>query len=129
MSPSDFTYINNFIGLDDTQVGNAIAYIESVYAGSLQLYDRSPEPVRTNIRTALENLLVAWYLANVFPDAVTGIVANGGMPVHMKSIGGVNIAYSEMDTASGLKSLTTNTFGIMALEIIHGAPERYYLYG
>lgn len=129
MLPSDFAYSSNFSGLSDTQIQNAINAVETVYYGALLCWEALPEPVRTNKRLMLENLLVAWYLANFYPTNVRGIVSNGGMPLSSKSIGGTTVSFATITAQEGMEALNSNTFGLQALSMMQAAPERLSIYG
>jgi len=77
-------------------------------------------------------LMVAWYLADMNPKSVTGVITNGGLPLNSKSIGGikgVSLTFRQFDVQPGMEMLTTNTFGSQALTLMMGAPERFGFYG
>lgn len=70
-------------------------------------------------------LLVAWYITDLFPDYSLGVVSSGGVPVKMKSIGGVKIQFGEMASTAGavnnadlLQSLKSNAYGCKAYFMI-----------
>ena len=129
MIAADFTYSDNFTGLTPVQTQNAINVIEAVYSGILLCWDKLPYPVRTNKRITVENLLVAWYLANFFPSKVRGVVSNGGLPLSSKSIGGTSVSFENINVQQGLDNLKTNVFGLQALSMIQSAPEMLTIYG
>ena len=129
MLPSDFRYSDNFTGLTPVQIQAAIDAVETVYYGALLCWADLPEPIRTNKRAMLENLLVGWYLANFYPGNARGIVSNGGMPLSSKNIGGTAVSFSALSAQEGLESLNTNTFGVQALAMMQSAPERFTIYG
>lgn len=125
---SDFTYGSNFTGVSPAQITSAIGVVESMYYGALQYWAIFPDPPRTTNRVLLENLLVAWYLANINPSSVTGVDVNG-LPLSSKSIGGTSVTFEHIDAQPGMEQLTSNIFGRMALQMMQGAPERYGIYG
>lgn len=126
---SDFTYRGNFSGLTDAQVTAAIGIIEALYYGAcFELWGPIPDPQRSNMRTQVENLLIAWYLANIYPEKVTGIDVNGS-PLVSKSIGGTSVAFRDYDVQGGLENLMSNPFGQLAYQYIQNAPELKYVYG
>ena len=126
---SDFTYSANFTGLSPQVITNAIGVIESMYHGALtDFWGALPDPYRTNNRVNLENLLVAWYLANTNPLSVKEIDANG-LPLSSKSIGGTSVTFEHIDAQLGNENLTSNPFGRMALQMMQTAPERYFIFG
>ena len=83
-------------------------------------------------RTEYENktqlcygLLVAWYITDLFPDYALGVVSSGGIPVRMKSIGGVKIQFGDLASTAGavnnadlLQSLKSNAYGAKAYFMI-----------
>lgn len=130
MIPSDFVYTANFPTLTSDQIQSGIDAVETMYYGTTQLWAIMPDPVRTNKRTLIENLLVAWWLANMFPGDVIGIMADGGMPLSSKSIGGVSLTKMQIDGLDPVMAvLQSNTFGLQALSMIRTAPEMAGIYG
>lgn len=128
MTRADFKYADNFPTLTDTQVSAAYDDICVMFSGVLQLWGVLEEPTRTAKRNLCLNLLTAWYLADMNPGAVTGVVSNGGMALSSKSIGGTSVSFTDMDAQEGLKQLNSNVFGQKALTMIMSAPERYGIY-
>lgn len=70
-------------------------------------------------------LLVAWYITDLFPELSLGVVSSGGVPIKMKSIGGVKIQFGEMASTAGavnnadlLQSLKSNAYGCKAYFMI-----------
>ena len=125
---SDFTYSANFTGLSPAVITSAIGVIESMYHGALTDYwSLLPDPYKTNNRTTLENLLVAWYLANFNPESVTGVDVNG-QPLSSKSIGGTSVTFEHIETQIGNENLLTNPFGRMAHQLMQSAPERMFIF-
>jgi len=129
MLPSDFNYSTNFSGLTNVQIQGAIDAVETVYYGILQCWEKLPEPVRTNKRVLVENLLVAFWLANFYPSFVRGVVSNGGLPLSSKSIGGTSVSFENITAQEGMEGLKSNVFGLQALQMIQAAPERLSIYG
>lgn len=128
MTRSDFKYAANFPTLTDTQINTAYEEVCVMFSGVLQLWGILEEPIRTQKRTLCINLLTAWYLADMNPTAVTGVVSNGGMALSSKSIGGTSVSFTDMEAQEGLKQLNSNLFGQKALTMIQSAPERYGIY-
>ena len=100
-----------------------------MWYGALQFWGDLPQPIQAQKRTLLENLLVGWYLADIFPSSVTGVVANGGMPLTSKTIGGVSVSFLNVELQETLKPLLSNTFGIQAMQMMTAAGERFTVYG
>jgi hypothetical protein len=128
MTRADFKYADNFPTLTDEQVNSAYEDVCVMFSGVLQLWGVLNETTREAKRNLCINLITAWYLADMNPSAVTGVVSNGGMALGSKSIGGTSVSFSDMEAQEGLKQLNSNLFGQKALIMIQSAPERYGIY-
>ena len=128
MTRQDFIYASNFPTLTDAQINVAYSEVSVMFSGVLTLWGVLAEPTRTNKRNLCMNLLTAWYLADMNPTSVTGVVGNGGMALSSKSIGGTSVSFQDMEAQEGLKQLNSNVFGQKALMMIQSAPERYGIY-
>lgn len=92
-------------------VGDLWSHLEySVYASKTQL---------------CYGLLLAWYITDLFPDYALGVMSSGGIPVKMKSIGGVKIQFGDTASTAGavnnadlLQSLKSNSYGAKAYFMI-----------
>jgi hypothetical protein len=130
MTPASFIYTRNFPTLSDPEIQSGIDEALVVYYGVTQLWEILPEPIRTNKRTLIQNLIVAWWLANMFPGKVVGIMGDGGMPLSSKSVGGTSLTMRDIEGLDPImKSLMSNTFGLQALSMIRTAPEMAGIYG
>lgn len=128
MTRQDFIYASNFPTLTDAQINMAYSEVSVMFSGILTLWGVLAEPTRTNKRNLCMNLLTAWYLADMNPTSVTGVVGNGGMALSSKSIGGTSVSFQDMEAQEGLKQLNSNVFGQKALMMIQSAPERFGIY-
>jgi hypothetical protein len=129
MLPAEFLYIAKFPTLTDTDIQAAIDAIEAQYYGVIfDSWNSLDSEIRDKKRFLVENLLIAWYLANTNPASLEGVVANG-LPLSSKSAGGVSISMDAMPVQEGMENLKTNTFGIQALQMILSMPERFVVYG
>lgn len=70
-------------------------------------------------------LLVAWYITDLFPNYSLGTITTGGIPIKMKSIGGVKIQFGDTSSKVGninnadlLQSLKSNVYGAKAYLMI-----------
>ena len=70
-------------------------------------------------------LLVAWYIADLFPDYALGVMSTGGIPLKSKQIGGTKIMFGDVASKAGsvnnadlLQSLKSNVFGAKAYLMI-----------
>ena len=131
-NPSDFMFIRNFTFTDGgtSEITEAMTAINAQWYGVLNTFWASRDlTTQTAIRNLVYNILIGWYLCDFFPTALTGIGANGGMPLVKKSIGGVDITMLQYKIQEEMKVLTTNTFGLRALNMILSAPERFGMLG
>lgn len=128
MTRQDFIYASNFPTLTDAQINMAYSEVSVMFSGVLTLWGVLAEPTRTAKRNLCINLLTAWYLADMNPTSVTGVVGNGGMALSSKSIGGTSVSFQDMEAQEGLKQLNSNVFGQKALMMIQSAPERFGIY-
>jgi hypothetical protein len=129
---ADFTYARNFSFADGgvSEITEAMTAVSAQWYGVLNSFWSSQGATQqTNTRNLVYNLLIAWYLADMFPMALANVGANGGMPVVKKSIGGVDITFTQYKIQEEMKVLTTNTFGLRALSMILTAPERFGMLG
>jgi hypothetical protein len=129
VTADNFAYKRYFPLVSPTEIEEAITEMSVVWAGTQLMWDATAEPLRTSIRDMVMNLLVAWHLADFYTDALEGIAANGGMPLTMKSMGGVDVKFAEIKVQPALSPLLTNTFGIRAAQMIMSAPERFGVRG
>lgn len=129
MTRAEFIYAANFPDMTDAEIDAAYNEVSVIFSGVLRLWAVLDEPVRTQKRKVCINLLTAWYIADMNPQALTGVIANGGMAISSKSIGGTSLSFADMEAQEGLKQLNSNVFGQKALMLIQSAPERYGIYG
>lgn len=128
MTRQDFKYAANFPNLTDAQINTAYEEVCVMFSGVKTLWGVLEPVTREAKRSLCLNLLTAWYLADMNPTAVAGVVSNGGMALSSKSIGGTSVSFQDMDAQEGLKQLNSNVFGQKALTMIQSAPERYGIY-
>jgi len=130
-SLEDFEYAQNFTGITAQQVNKALLRVQSQWYGLLNgdLWAGLPQPVQAGKIDQITDLLVAWYLAQNYPDSVVNAVANGALPLSSKSIDGVSVNYMPLENVQGdMKMLLTNQWGVQALQMFQSAPERYLLF-
>ncbi len=128
MTRQDFKYASNFPNLTDQDINNAYDIVSVMFSGVLSCWAALEEPIRTQKRTLLLNLLIAWYLLDTNPTAAVGVLGNGGMALTSKSIGGTSLSFGDMDAQEGIKQLNSNVFGQKALLMIQTIPERFSIY-
>jgi len=123
----EFLFSEYFTDLTQEDFDLAYETILAMFSGITTLYENSSN--KEQKRNLLINLLVAWYLANIHPSKVINISSDGGKAVLYKSARDVKIRYIDFKMQQGLEQLTSNIFGINALMLLQGCPERYKIYG
>ena len=132
-NPVDFLYTRNFAGFADngiSEIQEGINQINAQFSGVMQYYWGGLDTAtQLSKRNYVFNLLVAWYMADMFPTSLTGVTGNAGLPMVKKSIGGVDITFGQYKIQEDMKVLTTNSFGMRALMMLLTAPERFGMLG
>ena len=80
----DFMFARNFSFADNgaSEIAEAMTAVNAQWYGVLnQFWSSLSLTQQTTTRNLVYNLLIAWYLADFFPTALTNIGANGGMPL------------------------------------------------
>lgn len=123
-------YGQNFPDLLDTEMNAFLdTCIEDVYTlfyGVGELWEHLERKEYVDKTHLCYGLLVAWYIADLFPDYSIGVVsAGGGIPLKSKQIGGVKIMFGDASSKAGavnnadlLQSLKSNAFGAKAYFMI-----------
>lgn len=126
----DFTYSRYFTELSDDEFCEAKDHVLALWAGVLGMWGVLPEPLRTHKRNAIASLLIAWYLADLYPSRLKGgMQSNAGMPVMSKRIGSVSLAFSKPGLPAVYDCLSSNQFGIKAANMLRYAPDMMGVYG
>lgn len=126
----DFMFSDKFIDITELQLGNALQIINAQFSGVYSLWAFLPPDERDAKRKLCINYLVAWQLANLYPEQAILSGGSGSMPVKSKKIDYISIQYRDLVRAAGsgvLDMLTTNEWGMQALVMIQSAPENYIL--
>jgi hypothetical protein len=132
ITSTTFTYKHNFPNHSPAQIQGACDVVDATWSGVSSLWKRSQQDIRDKKITAIQNLLVAWYLTDVYPMEVTGVVSNGGLPLKAKTIagtGGTSLDFRELGEQSALIPLSSNTFGVQVIQMFSSCPERFTIYG
>lgn len=109
----------------DSFLDTCIQDIYSLFAGIPDLWDYLDRTVYENKTQMCYGLLVAWYIADLFPDLGVGIMSTGGIPLKAKRIGNTSIQFGDTASSVGsvnnadlLNSLKSNSFGAKAYLMI-----------
>jgi hypothetical protein len=125
ITTEEFLFRRNFPTLSNDDIGQAITEVSAQWSGTQSFWAWLPPALQESKRDMVLHLLTAWHLADMFPEDLDGVAANGGMPLQMKSISGVDIKFLPLETQEAMYPLLSNTFGIRAMQMIHSAPERF----
>ena len=130
MQIEEFTFRARFRSdvVDDEVLEQTIKDVETAWRGCLTSFWEKTDN-KEERRIQLENLLVAWQLADLYPTSAVGIVSNAGMTLERKAIGGVDLYFDKLKVQESLQVLCTNPYGIRALQLLTSSPEMYRVYG
>ena len=121
-----FLFRANFPGLKDAQIAAGDAVVLAEWSGMFELWSGLPQAVQSAKRNLMENYLLAHWLAVNYPGEVEDGISQGAIPLSGQTIGGVSLAYQDLSEIQGdMKILKTTQWGIQALLMYQGAPERY----
>lgn len=127
----DFKFRDKFLDLTEADFGTALQMVNAQFSGVYSLWATMSPAERLAKRELCINYLIGWQLMLMNPDSVDSIGSVGGMPLSSKKIGPIALRYKDLVRQSGsgvLDMLTTNAFGLLALQMIQSAPENYRLY-
>ena len=127
MLAGDFIFADRFKNLPGVAFEEAIAYIEVAWFGITSMWSKLPPVLRDQKRNLCINYLVAWYLADLYPLTIQGVFTQSGANIRSKNIGGTEISFSSHHVQASLEVLTTNIFGIRALDMITTCPDVFLL--
>ena len=120
-----FAYTAQFTTLPDGVLDATITEVYAEWSGTQEMWATLDSTLRDAKRDQVIQYLVAWKLADLYPECVNGIASNGGMPLAAKDIGGTNLKMLPIKHQEGMYMLFTNTFGLRAYQMIISAPERF----
>lgn len=125
----NFRFRRYFIGIPEEGINEVIDETYAIWAGT-QCFWASLEPVSQQLkRDLLISFLIAWQLADLYPDQTENAMNNAGMPLMSKESGGVILKFLPVKVQDAMYPLLSNTFGIRALNMIMSAPERFKIRG
>lgn len=126
-------YLSHFPDFSDGHDDILEDAIDSVYVqfhGVQTLWDLQDKQVWFDKTRLCFLHLTAWFLADVYPEFVSGVPVVGGVPVKRKKIGGTDITFQDTSTAIGgdlLSGLLSNPFGKQAYMMIKTCAKRMML--
>jgi hypothetical protein len=130
----NFSLVNMFKDLSAIEYNQARETVLTMFYGVASMWGPTvcvmPEEVREAKRKLCYDYLIGWQLLTLYPGKAAGIASMGGIPLAAKTIGDITIKYRDQEGVAeqGLDILTTNVFGMQALEMIQHAPDNFILY-
>lgn len=109
----------------DTVLSTCISDVYTLFYGVGELWEHLPREEYVEKTQLCYGLLVAWYIADLFPDFTVGVMSTGGIPLKSKQIGGTKIMFGEASSKAGavnnadlLQALKSNVYGAKAYLMI-----------
>lgn len=126
----DFIFKDEFLDLTDLQCSKALQIINAEFSGVYSLWSILPPDEAHAKRELCISYLVAWKLAQLYPENAINVQGAGAIPLSSKKVGPIFIKYKELtrQDSSVLSMLTTNQYGLEALTMIQSAPEMFTVY-
>lgn len=127
---NDFKFKDRFLDITEAQFGQALQIVNAQFSGVYGLWGIcSPSEAQAK-RELCINYLVAWKLMEMYPESAVDASGMGAIPLTMKRAGSVLLRYKNTvrQDNSVLELLTTNEYGINALNMIQSAPENFMLW-
>jgi hypothetical protein len=132
-------HLQSFPQLADSQyddiITDAIDAVYAMFTGVKTLWDMEPKQVWYEKTVLCYRLLVAWYIADLYPEFIAGASVMGGTPLKRKKVDGVDITFPDASAGNGnkdyldlLASLRSNPFGSKALAMIRCSAKMALLY-
>lgn len=99
--------------------------VYTLFYGVSELWEHLPREAYVEKTQLCYGLLLAWYIADLFPDYTVGVMSTGGIPLKSKQIGGTKIMFGDtaskvgaINNADLLQSLKSNAYGAKAYLMI-----------
>lgn len=130
LSLDTFSYKRYITDLTEDEYEEAKNEVLVTWAGVVELWECLSEDIKYSKRLTAINLLIMWWLADMYPTRlVGGVQSSGGMAVKSKSIRDVSISYGDLQLPESYSVLASNQFGVKAAYMISTAPEMMGVYG
>lgn len=75
-----------------------ISDVYTLFYGVGELWEHMPRREYVEKTQMCYGLLVAWYIADLFPGLTLGVMSTGGIPLKSKQIGGTKITFGDTAT-------------------------------
>ena len=125
----DFPFKNSFSLLTADEYALAETIVESMWSGVMGMWGACSADIRDKKRSTVMSLLIAWYLADMYPTRLLSGTSDGGRPLSSKSIQLVSVSFRQLHLPEAYDALSTNQFGVKAALMIHSAPDMMGIYG
>lgn len=103
----------------------AIESVYTMFSGVGTIWSNHQQPMWFEKTQLCYRLLIAWYVADMYPMQLSGVPTMGGIPLKAKKIGDVNITFADAAVAATdgkfrdrLGLLKSNPFGYKAYLMI-----------
>ena len=126
---ADFLFTDKFTSFSMEDFEKISLLIEAEWSGVAGLWAKLPSVIQQAKVDLCYQYLIAWAYADLYPDRLITVLGNAGMPLTKKRIEDAEVHFDILQVQPGLKMLTTNSFGLKALNLILSAPERMGVYG
>jgi hypothetical protein len=125
----DFPYKSLFSSLTEDEYELAKEFVESMWSGVFQMWGACSAVIRDKKRQLAMSLLIAWYIADMYPTRLLQGTSDGGRPLSSKAIQQTAVAFRKLNLPDAYDPLSTNQFGVKAALMIHNAPDMMGIYG
>jgi hypothetical protein len=136
ITPADFRryHLQTFPKLRDVkydaEIQQAINSVYTMFSGVSSLWERQGKQGWYEKTRTCYRLLVAWFMADMYPQFVSGMPVMGGLPLKQKKIGSVSLTFQDLKNGGSgyhdlLGGLESNPFGKMAKIMISSAAARF----
>lgn len=126
---ADFSYKRFFTSLNNDEFEYAKDTVYAMWTGVGRMWAVCGSEIQERKVNACYALLIAWYLADNYPERLENIDTDGGRPVTKKTAKSISIEFNLLGLPSALQVLSSNRFGLEAAQMIHNAPEMMGVYG
>lgn len=121
----------------DTFLNAAIADVYTMFTGVSTIWSHMGDDEYFTKTQLCFGLLLAWYIADMYPEYAVGVVTSSGVPIKGKSIGGIKISFGDPNASGGtskgyrdvLSPLKSNAFGNKAYLMLMSSSSKIRIFG
>jgi hypothetical protein len=118
----------------DGLISDAIDEVYAMFTGVGTMWDMQPQQTWYDKTVVCYRFLVAWYVADAYPEFVAGVPTMGGVLLKRKKIDGVDLTFADGAVGTGnkdyqdlLASLKSNPWGNKAYLMMRASAKRVLL--